>query len=262
MNERWLPVPGYEGSYLVSDRGRVASLRHSDGPRREPYMLKPSKCAGRPVVSLCGGRPPRRESVGRLVLLAFVGPCPPGMECCHANDDPWDNRLENLRWDTRRANVADARRNGRLALGERRHNAQLRAAAIPHIREAYAAGVKSPDIASRYGVAPHTVRDAARGLTWAHVPGAVEAPPKPAPKPPKPRQRWPRLLEWRGETLRVTEWARRLGIDAATIVRRIGLGWSAEEALTASPEDYKQRRLCAQGKAGCRCRACKPLRAS
>jgi hypothetical protein len=49
----------------------------------------------------------------RLILLAFVGEPPPGYECCHNNDDPSDNRLENLRWDTRTQNIQDAIRHGR-----------------------------------------------------------------------------------------------------------------------------------------------------
>ena len=39
----------------------------------------------------------KMEKVHRLVLEAFVGPNPPGLECCHNNGDPSDNRVENLR---------------------------------------------------------------------------------------------------------------------------------------------------------------------
>ena len=46
------------------------------------------------------------------VLEAFVGPCPPGLEACHGNDVADDNRLENLRWDTRTENQLDRVRNG------------------------------------------------------------------------------------------------------------------------------------------------------
>lgn len=46
-----------------------------------------------------GGLSSRRAvSVHRLVLLAFVGPCPPGCEADHVNRDRSDNRLVNLRW--------------------------------------------------------------------------------------------------------------------------------------------------------------------
>jgi hypothetical protein len=44
-----------------------------------------------------------------MVLFAFVGPCPEGMECCHENDVRDDNRIENLRWDTHANNLAQRR---------------------------------------------------------------------------------------------------------------------------------------------------------
>lgn len=67
--------------------------------------------------------------VHALVLETFVGPRPDGMECCHwkpAPDGGYDNRLMNLRWDTRSANAYDreriARRDKRQAeIAARRH---------------------------------------------------------------------------------------------------------------------------------------------
>lgn len=50
--------------------------------------------------------------VHRLILLAFVGPCPPGMEGCHEDGDPLNCTLANLRWDTPKANKADSIRHG------------------------------------------------------------------------------------------------------------------------------------------------------
>ncbi len=41
-----------------------------------------------------------------------------------------------------------------------------------------------------------------------------------------------RQLTFRGETLIVSEWAERIGIQRNTIHRRLGLGWTVEEALT------------------------------
>jgi hypothetical protein len=64
----------------------------------------------------------RRDAlVHHLVLEAFVGPQPPGAEGCHWNDDPTDNRLENLRWDTRSANQFDSVRNGTHYWASRTH---------------------------------------------------------------------------------------------------------------------------------------------
>ncbi len=59
--------------------------------------------------------------VHRLVLETFVGPCPDKQECCHNNGNSLDNRISNLRWDTRKANVKDACVHGsRFMLGVRR----------------------------------------------------------------------------------------------------------------------------------------------
>lgn len=42
--------------------------------------------------------------VHRLVLLAYVGPCPDGMEVDHKNKDTGDNRLANLHYVTHKQN--------------------------------------------------------------------------------------------------------------------------------------------------------------
>jgi hypothetical protein len=42
-----------------------------------------------------------------------------------------------------------------------------------------------------------------------------------------------RLLTWRGKTLTITEWSRRLGVALMTLHHRLGrLGWSVERAMT------------------------------
>lgn len=117
--ETWLPVAGWEGLYEVSDAGRVRSLPRvttSYGGRtwnRQAKILHPTpNGTGHLAVTLKVGDAKQFSLVHRLVLTAFGGPAPEGTECCHGNGDPADNRLSNLRWDTRLANVADRRRHG------------------------------------------------------------------------------------------------------------------------------------------------------
>ena len=124
-HKEWRPVVGYEGLYEVSDQGRVRSLERTTVrvTRRGQRIVQPIRARVMkpgPISSRCrhlqlalwkqGNREVVR--VHRLVLEAFVGPCPPGMEACHYNDIGDDNRLSNLRWDTHAANRADAKRNG------------------------------------------------------------------------------------------------------------------------------------------------------
>lgn len=76
----------------------------------------------------------KRYYIHRLVLLAFVGPCPPGMECCHIDGNPINNRLSNLRWGTRRENMEDRVRHGCDNGGIRNGMSRLTVADVVEIR--------------------------------------------------------------------------------------------------------------------------------
>ncbi|MDM3894746.1 NUMOD4 motif-containing HNH endonuclease [Mycobacterium intracellulare] len=117
LHEAWRPVVGWEGLYEVSDQGRVRSVERivqfgSQTRTVRSTILKPGETTkGALYVVLSNGRPKNRR-VHQLVLEAFVGPCPPGMEGCHWDDDKKNNALTNLRWDTHSANELDKVRNG------------------------------------------------------------------------------------------------------------------------------------------------------
>lgn len=117
LRETWLPVVGWEGLYEVSDLGRVRSVERivQFGPRTRKVpstVLKPGKNPkGVLFVNLSNGAAKERR-VHQLVLEAFVGPRPPGMEGCHWDDNKENNTLSNLRWDTHSANELDKVRNG------------------------------------------------------------------------------------------------------------------------------------------------------
>jgi hypothetical protein len=125
MNERWRPVTGFDG-YEVSDLGRVRSWWQSAkgiGARgREraevPHQLRPFKGKrDKEYLSVClyatAGGKPRNRLVHRLVLEAFIGPCPSGHEARHFPDlSPLNNRLDNLSWATPKTNYEDKARAG------------------------------------------------------------------------------------------------------------------------------------------------------
>ena len=113
MDEIWKPVLGYEGQYEVSDKGRIKSYRR----HKEGQILRPG-CMPQGHLSVALGRK-NSQCVHKLVLNAFVGVAPDGYECLHANGNPADNRLENLRWGTRSENIRDAVRHGTWMTPER-----------------------------------------------------------------------------------------------------------------------------------------------
>lgn len=184
--EEWRPVANYEGYYEVSDQGRVRALErlvprvYSDG-RSEPFTRKSrdvqsfhDRCGySRVELSRCGL--PRKWFVHRLVLVAFVGVCPAGLQCRHLDGDPSNNRLSNLQWGSATENAADRVRHGTAPRGERHQNARLTASAVADIR-ARAKSVTVSRLAREYGVSRTTVRRAASGQTWAHLPHVEGAP--------------------------------------------------------------------------------------
>lgn len=118
-HERWLPVPDYEGCYEVSDCGRVRSvsrtIQRSTGATmrirsriRKTYQSK----SGHLSTSLSKAGVIRTHHVHYLVILAFEGERPDGMDIRHLNGDPTDNRLSNLAYGTRSENCQDSIEHG------------------------------------------------------------------------------------------------------------------------------------------------------
>lgn len=120
--ERWLPVPGYEGLYEVSDLGRVRSLDRIDsaGRRLRGAIMQTTSHGrisddGRSYQTLTLSREGEKckVSVHRLVAHAFLGTPAEGQMVRHLNGLRDDNRPENLAWGTGTENNLDIVLHGR-----------------------------------------------------------------------------------------------------------------------------------------------------
>ena len=99
--EAWRPVVGWEDVYSISSEGRI---RKGNGAARK---AKPGK-DGYPVVELNRGRKDRsNRTIHSLVLEAFVGPRPWGLQSRHRNNNRGDSRLSNLQWGSAAENAQD-----------------------------------------------------------------------------------------------------------------------------------------------------------
>ena len=110
-------------------------------------------------------------SIHRLILEAFCGPCPEGMEGCHNNGDPTDNQLSNLRWDTRESNHADKNAHGTDSRGSKHPMSRLTEDDVRNIRrsvEGSSRGTGSA-LARVYGVTPAAISAIKNRKLWRHV---------------------------------------------------------------------------------------------
>lgn len=173
--EIWNDIPGYSGYYQVSNHGRVRSLDNvtmrKDGSRytRKGQILSPGLVGGYLSVGLWVGSR-KQFYIHQLVLLAFIGSCPEGLEVCHYNDTKSDNRLSNLRYGTHVSNCEDRRLHGNDTVGEKQPNHVLTNRLVKKMkREFGSGGVSHSDLSRQYGIARRTISNMLSGRTWKHI---------------------------------------------------------------------------------------------
>lgn len=176
----WKDIPGYETFYQVSNQGEVRSLdrfvsnRHGGLNRRRGVQLRQATTPrGYRIVSLYRNGDVQYCSVHGLVLLAFVGPRPNGMECCHNNGGKADNALDNLRYGTHIDNMSDQVAHGTATRGERNGSAKVTEADVVAIRERRAAGEPIWRITQDYNLSGVSVGCICTGRTWPNVGGPI-----------------------------------------------------------------------------------------
>lgn len=105
-----------------------------------------------------------------LVLGAFVGPKPPGMQCRHFPDrDPANNRLENLSWGTHQQNQDDSAVHGTRARGEKNGSSKLTDKEVLAIRAEVGSGATQAQTARNHGVVQSVVSVIVNRKRWTHV---------------------------------------------------------------------------------------------
>lgn len=167
QEEIWRPITGYEGIYEVSNLGRVRSLDRVTihGHRRRGALLRPApNRTGHQKVRLCWEGVVNDFLLHRLVLEAFVGPCPEGMICCHGPNGVLDNSVENLCWGTKSKNAGeDKLRDGTDNRGSKHAMARL---TEEQVIEIFADGRTYQKIADTYGVSKPTITAIKTGRNW------------------------------------------------------------------------------------------------
>jgi hypothetical protein len=101
--EEWLDIPGYEGLYQASNRGRIR--------RVETDHLTSQQIVRKYYAAALWKNGKRKSSyVHRLVALAFIGDVPMNHEVNHKDGNRLNNNASNLEYVTRSENIQHAMR--------------------------------------------------------------------------------------------------------------------------------------------------------
>jgi hypothetical protein len=172
----YLPIPGFPG-YCVGDDGTIWSsnveslldgIVSEDGTQwrlMRPHHLK----KGYRIITLKRNGQEFKKLVHRLVLEAFAGPCPDGMEACHNDGNLLNNMESNLRWDTRSANHLDKRAHGTSARGMRNPQYKLTDEDVREIKRMLILGYGQDTIAFKFNISQSNVSMISSGKTWSHI---------------------------------------------------------------------------------------------
>jgi|SRR5689334_4212771 len=154
----WRSVPNTDGYYEVSDTGLVRSWCNSRHPRRkEPLILKYGTLPkGHKQVSIFT----KTRLVHHLVLEAFVGPRPSGMETRHLDGNPANNTLQNLCYGVPKENHVDRIKHG---VSNRGKGGKLRVQDVLEIR---ASNAQQKVLAREFGVSQTTISEIKRHRKW------------------------------------------------------------------------------------------------
>lgn len=115
MEEIWRDIKGFEGRYQVSNMGRVKSLARyvtirnkvgglTDRPVPERIICTNKTKRGYLIVTLCKDAKMYFYSLHRLVALHFCDGYKPGLIVNHKDENPLNNRADNLEWCTYKYN--------------------------------------------------------------------------------------------------------------------------------------------------------------
>lgn len=167
--------PGFDGfpGYRAGSDGSVWSCltrgggkhgRQTDKWRKRSQKLTAD---GRWMIVLCRKEGQKSLCVHPLILAAFKGPRPQGMECCHNNGNPADNRIENLRWATHQENMDDRSRHGRTQRHEAHSAAKVTWLIVRAIREEHSRGnAVGAQLAKKYGLSKTQTYAIIKGTQW------------------------------------------------------------------------------------------------
>lgn len=168
---KYAKVPDFP-EYRVSTSGDVQSHKWGYWHSLAQQTLPPQ--AGRPGykrVKLNKDGKTYFRLVHRLVLEAFVGPCPEGCEARHFPDsNPQNNHLSNLSWSSLSTNQLDRLKDKTDIRGTKNHNNyNLTEEKVIRIRELHEQGVSYTRLAKRFQTSRSNAKAICKRRSWKYI---------------------------------------------------------------------------------------------
>lgn len=168
--ENWKDVLGYEGSYMVSDLGRIKSLPRYK-VRTVRYLKQNVLKGGYCYVEFCLNGVRKKHLVHRIEAIAFIDNPENKPQVNHKNGVKTDNNLGNLEWNTRSENQQHAIDTGLRVIpkGEKNHSSKLTEEQVVDIRDKIANNYSTGWLARMYEISPSTICDIKARRSWRHL---------------------------------------------------------------------------------------------
>lgn len=172
-------IPGFPG-YRAGSNGTIWSRWRTcrqgkiltDHWHQMKLSVQKKRSEGRRYLylNLCRDGKPTTFHVHRLILLAFVGPRPEGMECRHLDGNPANNNITNLTWGTKQENTEDCRKHNRYHVGEKHPRSKLTTEQVIEIRRRYATNkLLLRELAEEFNVNIANISTIIKRKSWKHL---------------------------------------------------------------------------------------------
>ena len=166
--QQFKQVPGFP-DYYVSATGDIVSCRRFS---KWKVLKLGVGTTGYYTVNLYDpAGVPHVKKVHQLVMLAWVGPKPPGHCVNHKDGNKLNNSVSNLEYATFRENLAHAFNTGLRVMrrGVEHRSCKLTEAQVLRIRHVCKQGVSQTQLAQALGVNSSAISDVVNRKTWRHI---------------------------------------------------------------------------------------------
>ena len=177
MEEIWKEIPGYNGIYFVSNKGRVKSVDHyldgrrGSGKQNGRFLKFQKDKKGYLRASLSLNKKRFQTGVHRLVANAFIPNPDNKPQVNHKDGDKENNNDWNLEWNTNQENQIHAVLNGLVKpnYGEKHHMAKLSNADVLKVRQLHSIGFTNKELSKDFGVSEPAMSKILRRETYINI---------------------------------------------------------------------------------------------